>query len=274
MRSSAHGRHDRVTTLSYEPLTAGRRNNNEFNLGVRAEYVFDNTISKGLNLYNGTRGKVWYERYQQPDRFDEKTDFNVVGFDVRHYQRIHRDLIFAFRLSGSTTFGAYKLVHYLGGVDNWLFQRVDNSMDIATNQNYSFQTFAGPMRGFYVNSRNGNSFLLANAEIRLPVFKYLMKKPIKSDFVENFQIVTFFDSGTAWTGKSPYADENTFNSNVVNQYPVTVTVDNNREPIIYGYGFGLRSRVLGYFVRADWSWGIDDGIVLDRVFYLSLNLDF
>jgi hypothetical protein len=27
-------------------------------------------------------------------------------------------------------------------------------------------------------------------------------------------------------------------------------------------------------VRADWAWGVDDGRVLDRVFYLSLNMDF
>jgi hypothetical protein len=36
----------------------------------------------------------------------------------------------------------------------------------------------------------------------------------------------------------------------------------------------LRSKVLGYFMRADWAWGIDDNQVLPRVFYLSLNMDF
>jgi hypothetical protein len=53
-----------------------------------------------------------------------------------------------------------------------------------------------------------------------------------------------------------------------------VSITNNREPVVYGYGFGFHSRMLGYFVRADWAWGVDDGRVLDRVFYLSLNMDF
>jgi hypothetical protein len=159
-------------------------------------------------------------------------------------------------------------------VDNWLFQRIDNSVPIATDQNYSFQSFAAPVRGFYVNARNGNNFAVMNSEIRWPVFKYLLKKPIKSDFVENFQLISFFDMGAAWTGKDPYSPENTFNQSELTINPVTVTIENNREPLIYGYGFGLRSRVLGYFVRADWAWGVDDGRVMDRVFYLSLNLDF
>jgi len=267
-------RHDRIVLLSVDPQSLAYPNFNEYNVGLRVEYVFDNTINRGLNLYNGTRYKFWLERYQQPEKWDQRTDFNVAGFDFRHYRRIHRELIAAFRLAGATTFGHYRLIHYLGGVDNWLFQRVDNSTPIAFDQNYSFQSFAGPLRGFYVNSRNGNSVMMSSAEIRWPIFKYLLNKPIRSDFVENFQLVGFLDAGTAWTGRDPYSDENAFNQTVVEQNPVTVIVDNNREPIIYGYGFGLRSRVLGYFVRADWAWGVDDGQVLPRVFYLSLNLDF
>ncbi len=274
LRITAIGRMDRVVTSAIDPVSLVQPNVRRFQLGLRAEYVFDNTINRGLNLYNGTRYKVWFERYQRPELFDQRSDFNVAGFDVRHYRKIHRDLIAAFRFSGSTTFGRYQLAHYLGGVDNWLFQRVDNSLPGLDTSVFYHQTFTGPMRGFFVNSRNGNSFGLINSELRWPVFKYFMKKPIKSDFVENFQIVGFFDVGTAWTGISPYSQENLFNRTVVDQNPITVIIENNKEPIIYGYGFGLRSRVLGYFMRADWAWGVDDGRVLPRVFYFSLNLDF
>ena len=55
--------------------------------------------------------------------------------------------------------------------------------------------------------------------------------------------------------------------------PFTITIKNQREPIIYSYGFGLRTRLLGYFVRADWAWGTDDKRRLPQVFHLSLNLD-
>jgi hypothetical protein len=274
LRLTVIGRQDRLVTSSTDPQSLVAPTFRQYQVGARLEYVFDNTINRGLNLYNGTRYKIWAERYQRPELLDRRSDFNILGFDFRHYKKIHRDLIFAVRLSGSTTFGRYKLAHYLGGVDNWLFQRVDNSLPGLDTAVFYHQTFMGPMRGFFVNARNGNSFALANAEIRWPVFKYFMKKPIKSDFIENFQIVTFFDAGSAWTGPSPYSNENLFNRTTVFRNPITVEIENNKDPIVYGYGFGLRSRVLGYFLRADWAWGVDDRRVLPRVFYLSMNLDF
>jgi WD40 repeat protein len=266
-------RMDRAVRQSNDLVSLESPNVTEMNLALKIEYVFDNTISKGLNLYNGTRAKAWVERYQQPN-MEERTDINIVGFDMRHYQPIHRNFIAAFRMAGTSSFGAQKVLNYFGGVDNWLFQRVDNATPINPDEPYRFQSFVGPVRGFYVNARNGNSAVVANAELRMPVFKYFAKNPIKSDFIENFQVVTFFDAGSAWTGWNPYSDNNLFNRTDVIQNPVTVSITNNREPVVYGYGFGLHSRLLGYFVRADWAWGVDDGRVMDRVFYLSLNMDF
>lgn len=264
---------DKAVRQSNDLVSLEASNLIEMNLALKVEYVFDNTIARGLNLYNGTRFKAWAERYQQPN-LKTKTEINIFGFDARHYQRIHRSFIAAFRMAGTSSFGAQKVINYFGGVDNWLFQRVDNGTPVNPDEPYRFQSFVGPVRGFFVNARNGNSAVVANAELRLPVFKYFAKNPIKSDFIENFQVVTFFDAGSAWTGWNPYASANLFNRTDVVQNPVSVSITNNREPVIYGYGFGLHSRLLGYFVRADWAWGVDDGRVLDRVFYLSLNMDF
>ncbi|MCK7536913.1 MAG: hypothetical protein MZV63_41120 [Marinilabiliales bacterium] len=44
----------------------------------------------------------------------------VVGADFRHYQKIHRDLIWANRFAASTSMGPSRLIYYLGGVDNWM----------------------------------------------------------------------------------------------------------------------------------------------------------
>lgn len=273
IRFRADYRIDRIIRQSNDLVSLEEKNYTEMNVALKVEYIFDNSINRGLNLYNGTRFKAWAERYQQPD-LGKKSDVNILGFDFRHYKKIHRSMIAAVRVAGTSSFGSNKVINYFGGVDNWMFQRTDNSTPISSTEPYRFQSFIGPMRGFYVNARNGNSAMVANAEVRWPLFRYFMKKPIKSDFVENFQIIGFMDAGSAWTGWNPYSDENLFNQTEVVKNPVTVTIRNNREPVVYGYGFGLRSRVLGYFVRADWAWGIDDGRLMDRVFYLSLNMDF
>lgn len=272
IRATGIYRLDRSVVLATDLINLGQPSTLRHNAGVRLEFVFDNTINRGLNLFNGTRAKAFAEYYQIPGT--EGSNLGVIGFDFRHYQKIHRDLIYAFRLGGNTSFGSRKILHFMGGVDNWLFQRIDNTIPVDPDQGYGYQTLASPMRGFWLNSRNGSTFAIINQEIRFPVFKYALNKPIRSDFIENFQIVGFNDIGSAWTGLNPYSDENTFNITEYEGNPITIRINNNRDPIIYSYGFGLRSRVLGYFVRADWAWGVDDGVVLPRVFHLSLNLDF
>lgn len=273
-RISGQYRWDRSIDLSVDPQSLANPNVNEHNAGLLVEYVIDNTRSLDMNLLQGTRGKIWYERMQRVDDRSSKSDMQVIGGDLRHYVKLHRNIIGALRLAGATSFGTQKIVHYLGGVDNWLFQRVDNSTEVSDTMNYRFASFCGPMRGFYVNARNGNSFMALNAEVRLPLFSYFSKRPISSDFFRYFQLIGFADAGSAWTGKSPYDQKNGFNTVTVIQNPVTVAVSSFKEPVIFGYGFGLRSKVLGYFLRADWAWGIDDRQVLPRVFYLSLNMDF
>jgi hypothetical protein len=42
-------------------------------------------VPKGLNLWNGTKFKVFYEKYFNVDNSD--VQMNVLGFDLRHYEK-------------------------------------------------------------------------------------------------------------------------------------------------------------------------------------------
>ncbi|MCB0480263.1 MAG: hypothetical protein KDC83_02480 [Flavobacteriales bacterium] len=270
-------RHDRTVAAAIDDVSLLTPDVNVGQAGVKVELVFDNTRKRGLNLYYGTRFKIFGERYQLVD--DLNSDLNVVGLDFRHYQKIHRDLIWASRLAASTSVGQRKLVYYLGSVDDWIIlnpdnQRFNSQTPIAQDQNYSFQALASPMRGFIQNARNGNSFAVINNELRFPVFKYFSRKPLKSDFTTNFQIVAFGDVGTAWNGKTPFSEDNEFNTLTVVDGPVTVRLDNKRYPIIGGYGAGLRTKLMGYFLKLDLAYGVEDGIIQKPVTHLSMGFDF
>jgi outer membrane protein assembly factor BamA len=130
------------------------------------------------------------------------------------------------------------------------------------------------MRGFSQNIRNGNNFAVINNEIRFPVFKYLANYPLSRSFFENFQLVGFFDVGSAWSGPTPWTSKNAYDHEVVEQYPITITIDTQRDPIVAGYGVGIHTQLLGYFMRFDWAWGIQNRQIQDRVFYFSMSLDF
>jgi Tol biopolymer transport system component len=278
VRGTASIRHDRTAFLAFNKTTLDKANINNVWAGLKTELVFDNTRRIGVNLYNGTRWKVFGEAFRQVNR--SKSDLFVLGADYRHYLVIHRNLILANRVAGSTSFGGSRLLYYLGGVDNWLnfssrTPTFDNSIRIDNQEKYAFQATATNMRGFSQNVRNGNSFLLSNNEVRWPFITYFANYPVSSSFWSSLQLVGFFDVGSAWTGLNPFKGHNAYQFDETNGYiPVKMIVDSNRAPFVFGYGYGIRAQLLGYFMRFDWAWGVENNVILPPVFYFSLNLDF
>ncbi len=248
-----------------------------------AEYIYDNTLNIGLNLYSGTRFKIFAQMFHQDSAIAQilnqpgasNSTMYVVGIDFRHYIKIHREIIWANRFAASTSFGQQRLIYYLGGVDNTLFPKFDRTTNIDASQNYAYQALATNMRGFNQNIRNGNSFAVVNSELRIPIFQYFSRRPIKSDFIKNFQVIGFGDIGTAWTGLNPLDSGTNINKTNINNGPsLTVILETQRQPIVAGYGFGVRSKLFGYFIRADWAWGYQDYTIQKPLFYLSFSLDF
>ena len=86
-------------------------------------------------------------------------------------------------------------------------------------------------------------------------------------------MVAFTDVGSAWRGLLPNA-ENIKVNNVVsgNNSPVTVFIDSSPYNFGWGYGAGLRTRFLGYFIRADFAWNIEGSKT--PVIHISLATDF
>tara|TARA_B110000902_G_scaffold78158_1_gene93016 strand:- start:8330 stop:11503 length:3174 start_codon:yes stop_codon:yes gene_type:complete len=272
LRLTTNVRFDKVTTLSNSPTTLKTPNDNFILFGGLLEYVFDITRPISLNVNNGLKFKTWVEGYNE--LLNPNTDFFVLGLDFRNYQKIHRNIVFASRIAASTSLGSQRLLYYLGGVDGYLWANFDPTILPDPNLNFQFQTIASPVRGFYQNARNGNSFIAISNEIRIPLFSYFSKKPLSSDFLENFMVIGFGDIGSAWTGKTPYSIENSFNSSIINGHNYTINIKSQKEPIIYSYGFGLRSRIFGYYLRLDWGYGIDDKVLMPSIKQLSLSLDF
>ena len=273
IRGTAIYRMDKKVTLALDNYSLAEGNVYENLGGLRGELVYDNSKRLQTNLYVGSRGKIFAEYYQTISK-NTKNLF-VVGFDYRHYTRIHRNFIWANRFAGSSSFGQNKLIYYMGGVDNWIMARFDNETPIDYNQGYTYQTLATNMRGFRQNIRNGNNFVVLNSELRFPVFSYLLDSPINIQFIKDFQIVAFGDIGTAWTGWNPYNLNNSLYTSHYQDGNLDISVTKIKDPFVGGVGLGLRTTLFGYFVRGDMAWGFEDGHFIKKPqFYLSFNLDF
>lgn len=283
LRWSVIGRIDRNILQGTNLYALLESNRIEEQVGVQVAWVHDDSRSVRPNIRVGMRARVWTEMFVDglasaqlagSESAGESTNnwsFGTIGFDARKYIPIIGPSILALRLAGDWSIGQKRLLHMLGGTDNSLSISGNENTPVDPDLDFAYQTRITPLRGFKNNVRNGSNVAVANAEVRVPVF---FNSAGKSDFLNNLQGIGFMDVGTAWSGLHPYADDNHFNYVVEESNPITVTIASNREPIVYDFGFGLRSRVLGYWVAADWAYGVDAGIRLPRRFTLSLNFDF
>ena len=278
LRGTVSYRLDRHVYLATDVPTLNYQNITQHWASLKGEVIFDNTRKRTINIYFGTRFKIWGEYYKELTR--NKSDMIVLGIDFRKYTQIHRELIWANRFAASTSFGPTKLLYYLGGVDNWMgylfnkYPMFDNTIPVTPNVNYGFQALATNMRGFTQNVRNGNSFAVINSELRWPFVRYFAGHPLRSNFLNSLQVIGFGDIGSAWSGPSPWRSTNGYDTQKLTNGPVSVSLDSNKNPIVEGFGAGLRAQLLGYFIRADWAWGVENNYVLPRIFYLSFSLDF
>ncbi len=278
-----------TTFTDLDPISARRPIEVQNYYGGRIEYVFDNTQSSGLNMLAGTRAKVGYTQYWGAGNAD--ASFGNLMADVRHYQRLFREIVFATRLAYGSFVGAAKKDYLLGGMDNWLFAntevRNDDPQDplniggpgtparSVNKTDWLFNQYATNLRGFRYNSIFGNSFLLLNAELRLPIVRALYRGPISSNFFRNLQLVAFTDVGTAWSGRNPFTQDNSINTRIADpQTGFEITVINYRNPFLTGYGAGIRTMLLGYYAKFDVAWGVQDFERSDARFYLTFGYDF
>ncbi|MDW3195922.1 MAG: translocation protein TolB [Cytophagales bacterium] len=251
--------------------------------GIKGSAVFDNTIEKGFNIPQGTRAK--FDIIQYSSISDQNRSFGNLRADIRHYQRVHREITFATRVFYGQFFGKNKPTYLVGGVPNWLlnntntdgtdnpFNRINNQVD---NTNFLFMEYVTNIRGFDYAELYGSSSLVFNAELRIPVFQYLSRGPITSNFLRNFQLVGFYDIGSAWTGPIPLTRENSATEVLyrTDGSPFSGSIANFRNPWLAGVGAGLRTVLMGYYAKFDIARPIRDFELGNYRFYVSVGLDF
>ena len=277
LRATIGPRYDRITLSSIDQSTLEAPDEKNTYGQLSLEYVYDNSINRTLNILNGLRWKVYMDYFAQISQLKTAEGRNLfnVGFDARHYYPIYRNVIWALRAAGDFSWGNQKVVYYLGGVDGWISPKFNDANRPDPDITYAYQALAVNLRGFKQNTANGNNNVVINSEVRAPIFSTLFNRPINNAFLRNFQLVQFFDLGSAWNGaydkiERPhvtYSDQN-------NPYVTVKIKAGGIGPFAGGYGFGARSTLLGYFVRFDAAWGMDVFFKGKPMMTVALGLDF
>ncbi len=256
---------------------------NNYYAGLKAELVYDNSVSTGLNLIEGTRAKISFQNYQGLNNAD--LGFSQASIDVRHYQKIYKEIVFAVRGFVGTFFGNSPKKYLLGGMDNWLFNKTRKNGKTSDgqpnplgfpgeNQDILFVEYATSLRGFDYATLFGNSVMMANAEFRVPLVKALSNGPISSNLLRNLQFIAFYDIGTSWSGKPPFNSTNSVSYEEIADGPFKVQIKNYLNPWLYSYGLGVRTVLFGYYIKGDLAWPVENYQVSKPRVFVTLGFDF
>ncbi len=253
--------------------------NNIYNsyVGYNTGFVFDNTSIFGLNMMRGTRGKVSYSH--QYDIGNSGNSFGEFRTDLRHYQKIFNELTLAIRGSYGKYSGGGAKRYLLGGMDNWFIAQTDgleqNPLDFSLiSEDLLFLDYVTGLRGYNYNRLNGRQHLLFNAEMRMPIARLIKNRPIQSKFYKSLQFITFYDLGTAWNTGNIFTKANDRSTEFIDSSPFDITVTKYTSPFLGSYGFGLRTMLMGYYMKMDLAWGVENYNVNRAKFYLTLGYDF
>lgn len=188
---------------------------------------------------------------------DQFPGFASLLGDFRHYVGIFGPYVIALRATGAASTGPNPQKFYLGGMQNWINFRQDDSIDITNDdlKNIFISPSGYPMRGYGYFRSIGEKFTLLNAEFRFPLFAAILPGPIPIIPLYNIQGIAFYDLGSAWN---------------------STNWDNIRNNMLMGTGFGLRTILLGLPVRYDlaWPYDVNEGSFGRRVHYFSIGIDF
>lgn len=261
-------------------------------LGLTSTLVFDNSVVVGTNLHDGTRAKLTFETH---GGLGSGGSFNNLELDVRHYEKINKAVYLAARVYFGSYFGGAPKRYLLGGIDNWalnstdvgdpltddlafqpLFTSVVNNTGVNPNKSdILFNQFVN-LRGYSYNTFQGRNVMTFSGELRFPVNQLLKNSELKSNFLRNLQIVSFYDIGSSWDDLSPFQDQNNQNTEEIKTEgsPFSAVINNFGNPWLQTAGVGVRTMFLGFFSRLDLSFPIRNFEVLSPAFQLSFGYDF
>lgn len=247
----------------------------------------------GNDLFAGGRLNLTYDRRDVRENFvakgtyarvdvtnafsveNSRNEFLTGSFDIRKYMPL-RKLVLAGRVSGAWSTGNTPQRYFLGGTDQWLFSQFTNPSDYPIESDlasFHFMEFVTPVHGFQFNARNGSKFFAANAELRIPASR-ILRTSLSSNPLYNVELIPFFDIGTAWDVGNPLSQKNPIDTETIDSYPLSITVQTLKSPFVMGFGAGARMMLLGYDVRMDLGWGVEDYTVLNPRLHVSLGKNF
>ena len=249
--------------------------------GYFINILMDNTNKLGMNLEIGTKMKLVFGNYLSSKNRDK--DFKNFYVDIIHHQKIFSNIIFSSKIFYGNSFGNNPFKYLVGGIKNSLINTKEDKgindplliQNGGNNSNFLYSKFLN-LRGYNFKKFDGYKALVFNTEIKIPLIKTMIGNSITSNFLNNLQLIGFFDIGSSWNVNSPFSSKSDVNTWLI-QDPGSVfqaEIENSKNPWLASYGLGIRSFFMEYFIKLDIAKPIEDYRIGQTKFHISLGYSF
>lgn len=251
-----------ISSLSRTPLSRNY-------VGAGFYWINDQSYSFKPGLYQGVRIRGYGQQY-----FNTSNGKHMfyAGLDARYGLKLFKNAFWMNRFQAESSMGKERVTYLLGAQENWLFPEFKSTNALV--QTPGFYRMASPLRGFPYNVRNGHAFAALNSEVRYRPLGHLLMWNTRSEMLEHMLLVAFTDVGTAWYGASPFDLKSPLNSSTIQSGSMVITRYNRKQPFVYGFGYGLRTSLFGYYLKFDKAWGRQDAKWQTPMTYITLGRDF
>ena len=249
--------------------------------GYLINILMDNTNKLGMNLEIGTKMKLVFGNYLSSKNKDK--DFKDFYVDIIHHQRLFNNIIFSSKIFYGNSFGNNPFKYLVGGIKNSVINTKEDKgindplliQNGGNNSNFLYSRFLN-LRGYNLKKFDGYKALVLNTELKIPLLKTMIGNSITSNFLNNLQLIGFFDIGSSWNVNSPFSSKSDVNTWLI-QDPGSVfqaEIENSKNPWLASYGFGIRSFFMDYFIKLDIAKPIEDYRIGQTKVHLSLGYSF
>ena len=249
--------------------------------GYFVNILYDNTNKIGMNLETGSKIKVSLGNYIS--KANENNNFKDFSIDFIHHQKIVNNIILSSRIFYGNSYGNNPFKYLVGGIQNSIINTKEDKgindplavYNGNNNTNFLYSKYLN-LRGYNLKKFDGYKALVLNTELKIPLIKTVIGKSITSKFLNNLQLIGFFDLGSSWNINSPFSSKNDVNTWYIRE-PGSVfqaEIENSKNPWLASYGFGIRSFIMDYFIKLDVAKPIEDYRLGQTKFHLSIGYSF
>lgn len=212
---------------------------------------------------------------QMAHKLDTSKNLSQIEF---HLQSEYTVNLFHFKskLNAVYALNNQNILNYIGGSSGSLQQSQfsTNIINQINPENSLFINNLGAVRGFLSGDRVGSSGFICQNEVQLSPLNFFPSRVIESNFWKKLIFIGFLDFGTAFNGISPKEKTNPFNTIIYNQNTYDVSVTANRNPYLFGIGYGINLVVLGYNFRVERAFGFDGIELKNTLYHICIGKNF